>query len=93
MQKGDNHMAEQKTFTVWLRLYADGSQFSLTEQEREDRVTFDDVVDTEMMEGVAFREFPVSVTADLPTVDDVGLAVAQPDVSANVAGTAAASAA
>jgi len=33
------------------------------------------------------------VTADLPTVDDVGLAVAQPDVSANVAGTAAASAA
>ena len=92
MQKGDNHMAEQKTFTVWLRLYADGSQFSLTEQEREDGSTFEEILG-DSMEGVPFREFPVSVTADLPTVDDVGLAVAQPDVSANVAGTAAASAA
>ena len=86
-------MADQKTFTVWIRLYADGSQFSLTEQEREDGVTFDDVVDTAVMEDMPLREFPISVTADLPSPDDVTLASAQADVSANVAGTAAASAA
>ena len=67
---------------MWIRLYADGSQFSLTEQEREDGVTFDDVVDTEMMEGVAFREFPIAVTADLPTGDDVAVTAAHADVSA-----------
>lgn len=86
-------MSEKKTFTVWIRLYADGQQFSLTEQEREDGVTFDDVVDTAVMEDMPFREFPVSVTAGLPTSDDVTLAASHADVAASVAGTTSATAA
>lgn len=92
MQKGDDHMAEQKTFTMLIRLYADGQQFSLTEQEREDGSTFEEILG-DSMEGVPFREFPVSVTADLPSPDDVTLAASHADVSAHVAGTASASAA
>jgi hypothetical protein len=74
-------MADQKTFTVWLRLYADGQQFSLTEQEREDGSTFEEILG-DSMEGVPFRAFPVSVTADLPTGDDVAVTAAHADVSA-----------
>jgi hypothetical protein len=85
-------MADQKTFTLSIRLYADGQQFSLTEQEREDGSTFEEILG-DSMDGMPYREFPISVTADLPSPDDVTLAASHADVSASVAGTISATAA
>lgn len=73
---------------VRMRLYENGELFALTEAERDAGNTIEDVAGSEC-EDLAFREFDVELTADLPVRTTVAVTV-PPERTADVTATAAA---